>query len=149
MKNLLLLICLAAPLSLVADDDAFRSIVRGILAPPVEHQAPAAPKVVRQYPFNPDYPNVYLGDSGADNVSIFIEAISYGRSEQSYYVLLQGKSSAGAFQKKISFTELAGFLHLQGVLEQQQYERIYFYSEGRSASDYTLQAKPIRTAPRM
>ncbi len=147
MKHLsLFCLCLALPFSVFADDDAFRSIVRGILAPPVEQPA-ATPKVIRQYPFNPDYADIYLGDDGATNVSIFVEMVFYGSSEESYYVLIKGQSSAGAFQKKMTFTDLEGFLHLQRILEQKEYARLYFYSEGRSATDYTLQMKPTRKAP--
>jgi hypothetical protein len=141
---------LALPFSLRADDDAFRSLVRGILAPPVEESAaPAKPKVVQQYPFNPDYADIYLGDDGATNVSVFVEAVYYGSTADSYFILLTGKSSKGNFQKKLSFTDFEVFQHFQVTLEQKQYDRLYFYSDGRSVTDFTLQKKPTRKAPRM
>ena len=148
----LFVLCLALPFSLFADDDAFRDLVRGILAPPVERSAPKAapkPKVVQQYPFNPDYADIYLGDDGATNVSIFVEAVYYGSTVDSYFILLTGKSSKGNFQKKLSFSDFGLFQHFQATLEQKQYDRLYFYSDGSSVSDFTLQKKPTRKAPRL
>ena len=145
-------LCLALPFSLFADDDAFRDLVRGILAPPVERSAPKKapkPKVVKQYPFNPDYADIYLGDDGATNVSVFVEAVYYGSTVDSYFILITGKSSKGNFQKKLSFEDFDLFQHFQATLEEKQYDRLYFYSDGRSVTDFTLQKKPTRKAPRL
>lgn len=149
---ILLTLCLALPFSLFADDDAFRDLVRGILAPPVERQEPQKPKkpkVVKQYPFNPDYADIYLGDDGATNVSIFVEAVYYGSTPDAYFILITGKSSKGNFQKKLSFEDFELFQHFQAVLEEKQYDRLYFYSDGRSVTDFTLQKKPARKAPQL
>jgi len=125
-KCILAVVCFALSCSLFADDDAFRSLVRGILAPPPEQQQseraapipPPAPKVVKEYPFNPDYPNIYLGDNGSQKESIFIEMVMYGQSQQSqkHFVLISGKSSQGVFQKKMTFASLEELLHFQGIL---------------------------------
>lgn len=151
-KTILALVCFVLPLSLFADDDAFRSILRGVLAAPVE-QAPAQPepvaKVVRQYPFNPDYPNVYLGDNGSQEQSIFIELIMYGQTQQGqqHFVVLSGMSSQGKYQKKITFPDLTSMLHFQGIMEGQEYDRIYFYTDRVNDADYTLLKKPRRAVP--
>jgi len=143
---------LALPFSLYADDEAFRSIVRGILAPttPPAETTPA-PKVVRQYPFNPEYPDVYLGDNGSEKESLFLEMVLYGQAQEgkSYLVVLSGRSSQGAFQKKMSFETLEAFLHFQEILENKEYDRIYFYAERVNEADYLLQKSPRATAPNL
>lgn len=154
-KSILALVCFVLPLSLFADDDAFRSILRGVLAPPVGEapavQAQPVAQVVREYPFNPDYPNVYLGDNGSQGQSIFIELIMYGQTQQGHqhFVVISGMSSQGYFQKKITFPSLEAMLHFQGIMEGQQYDRIYFYKDGANAADYTLLKKPRRAIPQM
>lgn len=154
-KSILALVCFVLPFSLFADDDAFRSILRGVLAVPAE-EAPAAQsqpvaQVVRQYPFNPDYQNVYLGDNGSQEESIFIELIMYGQTQQGqqHFVVLSGMSSQGKFQKKITFPNLEAMLHFQGIMEGQQYDRIYFYTDRVNDADYTLLKKPRRSIPQM
>ena len=131
MKHWILFsLCLALPFSLFADDDVFGSLLRDILAPPVEEAAaPARPRVVQQYPFNPDYADIYLGDEGATNVSIFVEGVYYGSTADSYFILLTGKSSKGNFKKKLSFEDFELFQHFQTTLEQKQYDRLYFYHD--------------------
>ncbi len=151
MKNLILIaVCVTLPFSLFADDEAFRSIVRGILAPPVEQSAPA-PKPVRQYPFNPDYPDVYLGDNGSQEESLFIELVMYGQTQQTqqYFVLISGMSSQGHFQKKMTFENLEALLHFQDIFENKAYDRIYFYTDGANEADYTLLKNPRRVIPRL
>ncbi|HAV12821.1 MAG TPA: hypothetical protein DCX06_04900 [Opitutae bacterium] len=153
-KRILTAVCCVLPFSLFADDDAFRSLVRGILAPPAEQPQPPAPtpppapQVVRQYPFNLDYPNIYLGDNGSQIESIFIELVMYGQSQQSqqHFVLISGKSSQGVFQKKMTFANLEELLHFQGILENKSYERMYFYTAKVNDADYTVLKKPRRTA---
>ena len=148
------LLILALPFSLIADDEALRSLVRGILAPPAEQSQSSTPperKVVQQYPFNPDYPNVYLGDNGSDVETLFLEMVLYGQAQQSqkHFVVISGKSSQGVFQKKITFASLDEFLHFQGILEGGDYSRIYFYTNKVNEAHYLVQKKPSREAPQL
>ncbi|MGJ8653255.1 MAG: hypothetical protein ACSHX8_08275 [Opitutaceae bacterium] len=153
MKKLLLsLVCFALPFSLFSEDDVFGNLVRGILAPPVERpaesqvQTPAPVPVVQQLPFNPDYPNIYLGDNGSQKESIFVTMVMYGQTQQGkkHFVIITGKSSQGTFQKKIIFPSLEDMLHFQGILEGKEYDRIYFYSDQKNEADYTLLKHPRR-----
>lgn len=154
MKNILCAcLLLALPFSLSADEDTW-NIVRGILAPPAQQTTqPVAPKVVQQYPFSPDYPDVYLGDNGSEIESIFLEMVLYGQAQQTqqHFVVLSGRSSQGAFQKKIMFADLDALLHFQDVFEGKQYDRIYFYTAQSSTNeaDYLLLKSPRRTAPNL
>jgi len=156
MKNILhYCLLLALPFSLSADEDTW-NIVRGILAPPTEQGQPAQNKpavsqVIRQYPFNPDYPDVYLGDSGSEIESIFLEMVLYGQAQQNeqHFVVISGRSSKGAFQKKITFAGLDELLYFQDVFENKKYDRIYFYSDSVNESDYLLLKSPRREAPQL
>lgn len=154
MKQAYLLLFLAFSASLTAqssDGDAIISIMRDILTTPEQTAPPPKPKKVRQYPFNPDYPNVYLGDAESQNVSIFLELVFYGKAQKGgdYLVLFSGKSSQGYFQKKISFPTLEDFLHFQALLEKQKYERLYLFTDGSNEADYMVIQKPLREAPKI
>ncbi len=154
MKHILYTcLLLALPFSLSADEDTW-NIVRGILAPPTQQEQPAQPpvrQVVQQYPFNPDYPDVYLGDNGSEVESLFLEMVLYGQSQQSqkHFVLISGRSSRGAFQKKITFADLEALLHFQDILEKKKYDRIYFYTDRVNEADYLLLKSPRRNAPQL
>lgn len=152
MKNAFrLLSLLVLPFSLSADEDTW-NIVRGILAPPVQQEqtAPPARKVVPQYPFNPDYPDVYLGDNGSEVESLFLEMVLYGQTQAGgYFVVISGRSSRGQFQKKIAFADLEGLLHFQGILENKEYDRLYFYTDLVNEADYLLLKHPRRPSPKL
>lgn len=133
------------------DGDAIIGIMRDILTTPEETPPPQKPKKVREYPFNPDYPEVYLGDAKSENVSIFLELVFYGKAQKGgdYLVLFSGRSSQGPFQKKISFSTLEEFIEFQSVLEKQKYDRLYLFSDGLNEADYMLIKKPLREAPKI
>ena len=152
--HLLLLLAFSLNMSAQSNDgDAFFGIMREILAPPQQQQQqqPTPPKVqtIRQYPFNPEYPDIYLGDADSEDVSIFIEAVFYGKAQEAgkYLVVMSGKSSKGNFQKKISFPSLEDFLHFLTLLENKVYDRLYLFSDGSNEADYMLIKKPLRKAP--
>lgn len=141
------------PFSIFADEDTW-NLVRGILAPSTNTTQPSVsvqtvPRVTKQYPCSPDYPDVYLGDNGSELESIFLEMVLYGQAQQGnqHFVVLSGRSSAGVFQKKISFSNLDELLHFQGILENKQYDRIYFHSDGKNEADYLLLKSPRRDVP--
>ncbi|MGZ0656534.1 hypothetical protein ACWPKO_07220 [Coraliomargarita sp. W4R53] len=155
MRNLLFCcLILSLPFSLSADEDTW-NIVRGILAPPVQQEQsvqsvqPSVPPVVRQFAFNPDYPDVYLGDHGSELESLFLEMVLYGQAQQgdTHFVVISGRSSQGAFQKKITFADLDELLYFQDVFEGKKYDRIYFYSDRVNEADYLLLKSPRREAP--
>lgn len=155
MKNALYLsLILALPFSLSADDDTL-NIIRGILGPPPQQQGqttqPPARQEVRQYPFNPDYPDVFLGDNGSEVESIFLEMVLYGQAQQSeqHFVVMSGRSSSGAFQKRITFADLEEVRHFQDILENKRYDRIYFYTDRVNEADYLLLKNPRRNAPQL
>ena len=154
MKNAFYLsLLLALPFSLSADEDTW-NIVRGILAPPTQPAQSTQPpvrQVVKQYPFNVDYPNVYLGDNGSEIESLFLEMVLYGQAQQSeqHFVVISGRSSQGAFQKKITFANLDELLHFQETFEGEKYDRIYFYTDGVNEADYLLLKSPRRNAPQL
>lgn len=153
-KPFYFLLLFVLPVSVFADDEIINSLFRGILAPPAEQGrtvTPPAPKVVQQYPFNPEYPNVYLGDNGSDIESLFLEMVLYGQSQNTYkhFVVISGRSSQGAFQKKIIFDKVEGLLHFQNTLENNDYSRIYLYSDRVNEAHYLIQKKPSRKAPKL
>lgn len=153
-KSFYFLLLFALPISIFANEELINSLFRGILAPPAQQSEPVtppAPKVVQQYPFNPEYPNVYLGDNGSDIESLFLEMVLYGQAQQSkkHFVVISGRSSQGIFQKKITFESLEAFLHFQYILENKDYNRLYFYTERVNEADYLLQRKPTRKAPKL
>lgn len=154
MKNICYTcLILALPFSLSADEDTW-NIVRGILAPPTQQSQPVQPPVrqqVRQYPFNPDYPDVYLGDNGSEIESLFLEMVLYGQAQQSeqHFVVISGRSSQGAFQKKITFADLDQLRHFQEVFEAKKYDRIYFYTDRVNEADYLLLKSRRRAAPKL
>ncbi|HKK17915.1 MAG TPA: hypothetical protein VJ952_04465 [Opitutales bacterium] len=148
--HLLLLLAFSLNLSGQSNDgDAIIGIMREILSTPKQQPAPPEVKKIRQYPFNPEYPDIYLGDAKSENVSVFVEVVFYGRTQDSekYLVLISGKSSDGNLQKKISFSSREDFLHFQALLENKDYERLYLFSEGSNEADYMLIKKPLREAP--
>ncbi len=148
------LFCLlvALPFSLSADEDTW-NLVRGILAPPTQstQSTPVVPQVVKQYPFNPDYPDVYLGDNGSELESIFLEMVLYGQAQQSekHFVVMSGRSSQGAFQKKITFADLDELAYFQDIFENKKYARIYLYTDRVNEADYLLLKSPRREAPKL
>lgn len=131
------------------NDDAIISIMRDILSTPQQTPPPRKERKIRQYPFNPDYPNIYLGDAETEDVSIFLELVFYGQAQESgdYLVIFSGRSSQGYFKKKISFPGLDDFQHFQTLLENQDYERLYLFRDGSNEADYMIIKKPLREAP--
>ena len=153
--HLLLLLALSLNTSAQSNDgDALFGIMREILAPPQQQQQqPSPPKVktIKQYPFNPEYPDIYVGDADSQNVSIYIEVVFYGKAQEAgkYLVVMSGKSSKGNFQKKISFPSREDFLHFQTLLEDKRYDRLYVFSDGSNEADYMLIKKPLSEAPKL
>lgn len=150
--HLLLVLMFSVNLSAQNNDgDALIGIMRDILTAPEQTPPPQKPKEVRQYPFNPDYPNVYLGDAKSENVSIFLELVFYGKAQEggNYLVVFSGRSSEGQFQKKIFFPALEDFQSFQSLLETQDYERLYLFTDGSNEADYMVLKKPLREAPKI
>lgn len=75
--------------------------------------------------------------------------VLYGQTQQDgkHFVVINGRSSQGAFQKKIVFANLEELLNFQDVFENKKYDRIYFYSNGVNEADYLLLKSPRRAVP--
>jgi ssDNA-specific exonuclease RecJ len=77
--------------------------------------------------------------------------VLYCQAQQSkkHFVVISGRSSQGAFQKKITFENLEELNHFQNILENKEYNRIHFYSAKVNEAHYLVQTVLSRQAPNL
>jgi hypothetical protein len=79
----------------------------------------------KEYPFNPDYPDIY-----SNGGQLFLEHIFYKRNidqstyKKKYLITFSGMSKGGYFYTNLGFNSLEEFLYYQDLIENKKYNKI-------------------------